>query len=264
MKAGRIALCLASCMAAVSLMAQRPLLLRHDLAAQSWMELNPNIRIKKVMGDIGTLSLGEFKAGFRSAPHHHTYEQINIGLFGEFTLPVGGLRHAVSALRGVVIPADVEHNNDVLNSQTPTLIEFQSTRRVDFPPEREKVALPVGAEALPVPAGYQVAADFTATSTGWETTAQGVRTKARVSSVSAVGVWVVPVGVRQAFELRRHLPGSEQFAYLVEGAAEASAGTERASMTPGTVVVGVPGGAPLRATAHGDRQTLLLVFEATR
>jgi quercetin dioxygenase-like cupin family protein len=263
-KARRIALCLASCMAAVSLIAQRPLLVRYDMTAQSWMELNPNIRLKKAMGEIGTFSLGEFKAGFISTPHHHTYEQITIGLSGEFTLPVGGVRHTVSALRGVVIPADVEHNNDVPQSQTPTLIEFQSTRRVDFPPEREKVALPVGPVALQVPAGHDVIADFTTTSTGWKTTTEGVRVKASVSSVSAVGVWIVPVGVRQSFELRRHLQGSEQFAYLVEGAGEVSAGTERASMTPGTLVVGVPGSASLRATARGDRQTVWLVFEATR
>ena len=254
----------AFCLTGVPLGAQKSPATSHDLTAQPLMDLNSNIRIKKVMGEIGTFALGEFSAGFKSNPHHHTYEQINIGLSGAFTLPVGGTAHTVAPLRGVVIPPDVEHNNDVPATANPVLIEFQSTRRVDFPPEREKVSLPVGPIALPVPAGRQVVFDFSAASTGWDTLANGVRLKASVGTVTAIAVWEIPSAARESFELRRQLPGAEQFAYLVAGAIEGGAGTERFAMTPGVLLVGSPGGPPLRATANGAERSVLLVFEASR
>jgi hypothetical protein len=80
MKAGSgLCLCAAVCLACMLLGAQQSSPTRHDLTVQPLMELNSNIRIKKVMGEIGTFALGEFNAGFTSNPHHHTYEQINIG-----------------------------------------------------------------------------------------------------------------------------------------------------------------------------------------
>lgn len=150
------------CVLAVAVLsAQPPAPVLHDLKAMPELEVNANIKIKKVMGEIGTFMLGRFRAGFKSAPHHHTYEQINIGLTGMYTLPVAGTRHPVSAMRGVVIPPDVEHNNDVPgDAGDPELIEFQSTRRLDFPPERQQVTLPVGPTALPVTQGRQVGFDF--------------------------------------------------------------------------------------------------------
>jgi hypothetical protein len=74
-----LCLCAAVGLACMPLGAQTSSATRHDLTLQPLMELNSNIRIKKVMGEIGTFALGEFNAGFTSNPHHHTCEPINIG-----------------------------------------------------------------------------------------------------------------------------------------------------------------------------------------
>lgn len=78
----------AFCLAGASLGAQTSALTFHDLKLLPLLDLNSNIRIKKVIGEIGTFMLGEFSAGFKSNPHHHTYAQINIGLTGKFTLRI--------------------------------------------------------------------------------------------------------------------------------------------------------------------------------
>jgi len=200
--------------------------------------LNANIRIKKVMGDVGTFMLGRFRAGFTSAPHHHTYEQINIGLTGMYTLLVAGSRHTVSAMRGVVIPPDVEHNNDVPeDAGDPELIEFQSTRRLDFPPERQQVTLPVGPTALPVPEGRQIAFDFGASSPGWQTIGTGVRMKASTGGTTAISSWEFLPTAQDSVDLRRLLPDAERFVYVVEGAVEAGTDARRLVMNPGALLV---------------------------
>lgn len=251
--------------AAAVLNAQPPATILHDLRGMPELEVNANIRIKKVMGDIGTFMLGRFRAGFTSAPHHHTYEQINIGLRGMYTLPVAGRRHTVSAMRGVVIPPDVEHNNDVpADAGEPELIEFQSTRRLDFPPEWHQIALPVGPTALPVPQGRQVGFDFGTSSSDWKTIIKGVRTQSRTGGTTAISSWEVLPTAEDSVVLPLMLPGAEQFLYVAEGTVEATADTRRIVMNPGTLLVNASGGPPLRVSRQGSQRALLLVFEARR
>jgi quercetin dioxygenase-like cupin family protein len=235
----------------------------HDLGAIPELELNANIRIKKVMGEVGTFALGKFRAGFKSTPHHHTYEQINIGLTGAFALPVAGVRHTVSAMRGVAIPPDVEHNNDVPgDAGDPALIEFQSARRLDFPPERQQIALPIGPTALSVPPGRQVAFDFGSSSPGWQAIAKGVRMHARTGGTTAISAWELASTVQDAITLRLLLPGAEQFVYVVDGVVEATSEARRFAMRSGALLVNPSGGQPLRLGRQGNQPALLLVFEA--
>lgn len=237
----------------------------HDLKALPELEVSADITIKKVMGEVGTFMLGRFRAGFKSAPHHHTYEQINIGLTGMYTLPVAGRRHTVSALRGVVIPPDVEHNNDVpQDAGDPELIEFQSTRRLDFPPERQQVTLPVGPTALPVPQGRQVEFDFGASSSGWKTIMRGVRMQASTGNTTAISAWELLPAAQDSVDLRLLLPGAERFVYVAEGSVEATADTKRIVMNPGALLVSASGASPLRVGRQGGQRALLLVFEARR
>ena len=254
------------CVLAVAVLsAQPPAPVLHDLKAMPEQEVNANIKIKKVMGEIGTFMLGRFRAGFKSAPHHHTYEQINIGLTGMYTLPVAGTRHAVSAMRGVVIPPDVEHNNDVPgDAGDPELIEFQSTRRLDFPPERQQVTLPVGPTALPVPQGRQVGFDFGTLPSGWQTIINGIRMQARTGSTTAIASWELLPTAQDSVDLRLLLPGAERFIYVVEGAVEVTADTRSVVVSPGALLVSASGGSPLRVRRQGSQRAMLLVFEARR
>jgi len=251
--------------AVVALNAQSPALALHDVRGMPKLEINANIRTSKVMGDVGTFMLGQFRAGFKSAPHHHTYEQINVGLLGGFTLPVAGTRHPVSAMRGVLIPPDVEHNNDVPgDSGDPELIEFQSARRLDFPPERQQIVLPVGPTALPVPQDRQVAFDFSSTSAGWRTIAAGVRMQASAGSTTAISAWEFLPTAKGSVDLRLVLPGAERFVYVVDGAVQASADTTRLVAKAGALLVSASGASPVRVERQGSQPALLLVFEARR
>lgn len=252
-------------MAVSALSAQPSAPVLHDLTGMPELELNSNIRIKKVMGEIGTFALGTFRAGFKSAPHHHTYEQINVGLTGAFTLPVAGIRHTVSARRGVAIPPDVEHNNDVPgDAGDPELIEFQSARRLDFPPERQQIVLPVGPAALPVPAGRQVAFDFGSSSPGWQAIAKGVRMHASTGGTTAISAWEFATSADEEIPLRVLLPGAEQFVYVVNGVVEATSEARRFAVNSGALAVNPLGGQPLRIRRQGKQPALLLVFESRR
>jgi quercetin dioxygenase-like cupin family protein len=234
---------------------------RHDLTAMAPSPLNASLQIRKVMGDVGTFMIGEFKAGWSSTPHHHSYEQINVGLTGGYTMPLAGTPHRVTTRQGVLIPSNVTHNNDVSGATENALaIEFQNLRRVDFPPEREKLELPRGPVAVPVPDGRQVALDFTNTSAGWSAASAGVRVKT-VSGVSSAvtALEIAPSG--DATELVRRLPRSEQFVYIVEGTAEATEGSVRHALAAGTLLVTPPGSAPVRVRG-GTTPAFLLVFEA--
>lgn len=70
MATGRIARCVASCVMAVSVAAEQPVLTGHDMTVQPWIDLNPSIRIRKVMGEVGTFAIVEFKAGLKSGGRH--------------------------------------------------------------------------------------------------------------------------------------------------------------------------------------------------
>lgn len=254
---------LVSGMAVSVLSAQPSAPVLHDLGGMPELELNSNIRIKKVMGEIGTFALAKFRAGFKSAPHHHTYEQVNVGIAGAFTLPVAGIRHTVSAMRGVAIPPDVEHNNDVPgDAGDPELIEFQSARRLDFPPERQQIVLPVGPTALPVPPGRQVAFDFGSSSPGWQAISTGVRMHASTGGATAISAWEFASTAQDVTTLRLLLPGAEQFVYVVDGVVEATSEARRFPMKSGALLVNPSGGQSLRIERQGNQPALLLVFEA--
>ena len=46
----------------------------YDLAGMPMLEASATLRLKKVMGQIGTFALGQFVAGIKSTnPHHHFY-----------------------------------------------------------------------------------------------------------------------------------------------------------------------------------------------
>ena len=53
---------------------------KHDLRGRPALEINANIRVHKVMGEIGTFMVGEFAPGFKSAPHHHTTKSMSASL----------------------------------------------------------------------------------------------------------------------------------------------------------------------------------------
>lgn len=238
-------------------------LAKYDLSPPLSHDVNANIRINKVMGEIGTLMLGEFKAGWKSTPHHHTHEQINVGISGAFDIVTTAGPHRVAARRGLFVPPDVQHGNDVSGQAVnPLLLEFQPVRRLDFPPERQEVTFPSASSPAPPPGG--LALDFTPESTSWVRLPSGARVSDRKGSRSAVAAWEIPAGLTQPTEIGRQLPGAEQFLYVIEGGVEIQAGGERHAASPGTVIVNPPDGRPMQIAQRESRPAMVLVFEAAR
>jgi hypothetical protein len=168
-------------------------------------------------------------------------------------------------MQGVLIPPDVEHNNEVpIDGAGPQLIEFQSTRRLDFPPERQQIVLPAAPTAQPVPQGRHVPFDFSAGSSGWNTVAKDVRTKQATGSTTAVSSWEFLAAAEGPVQLRSFLHGAEQFVYVAEGTVEAIAGGSRFAIAPGGLPVNASNGPPLRVGRQGNQRALVVVCEARR
>ena len=234
---------------------------RYDLATMPIVEVGANLRIKKIMGEIGTFMIGAFKAGWKNTPHHHTHEQINVGITGAFNIVTPATPHKVSRLQGLVIPADVLHGNDVSAETTdPLLIEFQPVRRVDFPPEREKVTFKISPSPSPAPADMDL--DFRPESPSWQRHSSGARMNIKRGKGVAVSAWELPATLTGAVDVPLQVQAAEMFLYVLEGNVDVSIGADRHAAPAGVLLVIAPNSPTPRLIAKAA--SVLLVFEAAR
>lgn len=232
----------------------------HNLLALPFVQLNPVLRVRTVVGEVGSFAFGEYAAGPTRNPHHHTYEQINLGLSGTSGIRVDGRSIELGTLGATLVPNDVEHVLE--NTGRPsTLLEFQPVRRFDLLPERRKVTLPVGPTALPVPAAWPLHTDFSPASAGWEAHGSGVRRKAVKGHRAALALWRIPGSATSDFDLSLQLPGAEQFVYVVEGRVHLSRDAHGADGSPDALIVSGPDATPVRAKSTGQ-PAVVLVLEA--
>jgi hypothetical protein len=237
---------------------------RHDLTARPPLEVNANIRVHKVMGETGTFMVGEFRPGFRNTPHHHTHDQINVGISNTFDIVTPAKSYPVSRLRGLMIPADVSHGNLVAtDAAAPLLIEFQPVRRTDFPPEREKVVFPTASAPTPPPAD-SLELDFRPGSATWQRHPSGVRVSSRKGVRAAVSAMEIPASLKTPIAIRSQLPDAELFVYVLDGSVEASAGNTRHTASTGILFVNPPIAPSLHVRSMGPSASVLLIFEAVK
>ena len=233
---------------------------RYEIASMPVVEIGANLRIRKVMGEIGTFMIGTFKAGWKNTPHHHTHEQINVGVNGTFNIVTPATPHKVARLQGLVIPADVLHGNDVsAETQDPVLIEFQPVRRVDFPPEREKVTFKVAASPNPAPDDMDL--DFRPESSSWQRHGSGARINIKKGKGVAVSAWELPATMKGDVEVRQ-IPSAETFVYVLDGSVDVSIGADRHAASAGVLLVAAPNAPAPRLSAK--TASVVLIFEAAR
>ena len=240
--------------------AEPPALRRVDLDALPWTVLNPQLRIKTVVGQAGTFAFGEFAPGPERKPHHHTYEQINVGLTGTAGVRAAGRPIALGRLGASFTPNDVEHV--LMNTGAPsTLVEFQPVRRLDLLPDRTAVQLPVGASAAGVPSDWPLVSDLDPNSTGWNDVGAGVRSKVAKGRASAVTAWHLSEGMRRPHALTVQFSDSGRFLFAISGSVEIRRGRESVRLGARTLIVSPPGDeAPVAAPPSAS--TLILQFEA--
>jgi quercetin dioxygenase-like cupin family protein len=234
---------------------------RYDVSSMPLTEVNANIRIKKIMGEVGTFMIGVFKAGWKSTPHHHTHEQINVGLSGAFNIITPETPHKTARLQGLLIPADVLHGNDVsAETQDPLLIEFQPVRRLDFPPEREKVTFKRADAPSPAPADMDL--DFRPESRSWQRHASGARMNVKNGKAVALSAWELRATLKETVEIPPQVTAAETFLYVLDGNVDVAVGTDRHSASTGVLLVIAPGSAAPRVSAKAT--STVLIFEAAR
>lgn len=237
---------------------------RYDLNGRPPLEVTANFRIHKVMGEFGTFMLGEFAPGFKNTPHHHTHDQINVGIANVFDIVTTAKPYPVSRLRGLFVLPDVSHGNLVAaDAATPLLIEFQPVRRTDFPPEREKVVFPRAAAPAPPPAeGLEL--DFRPQSATWQRQSSGVRISSRQGVRAAVSAMEIPASLKTPVAIRSLLPDAELFVYVFDGSVEATAGNARHAASSGMLLVNPPSAPALQVRSTTPAASMLLIFEAAK
>jgi hypothetical protein len=77
---------------ALSGASQTPLAAYHDLSVMARWPLG-KMQVRGAMGQSGSFALVELPAGGRTTAHHHTQEQIVLGVRGSMDVSLGGASH---------------------------------------------------------------------------------------------------------------------------------------------------------------------------
>ena len=69
----------------------------------------PGVHLHTVVGTTGSMSLCTFDSGKASPRHHHTREQVDVGVTGIADMTLGTHVETLGPGSGVIVPPDVEH-----------------------------------------------------------------------------------------------------------------------------------------------------------
>ena len=215
------------------------------------VDVAPGVHVRTVIGTTGSFSVGEFDPGAASTLHHHTREQANIALAGEFAMTLGDRVETLGSGMGVIVPPNVPHSLANKSGDRLTVIEFHTVRRPDLVPPRPAVAFPQSDTPATIAPGRQLI--------------HRMDGPIRESPFSAM--WQGGETCRLAW--RRLHPGTarvelragsvERFVYLVSGALQLTSAAGIEQIGPGTLVV-VPAGSTIGIQAAGPEMAAVAEF----
>jgi mannose-6-phosphate isomerase-like protein (cupin superfamily) len=222
--------------------------------ALGWQPLGANIRVKSVVGTVGTFSLAEFAPGATAAVHHHAREQANLGWSGGLHMTVDSQTVPLVVGAAVLVPPDVAHGLENVGVIPASMIEFHTVRRIDLVPPHPRASFPRGAVAMPMPRDRRVFAAFDsahAPRPGADVVITGSTATLRIHRLgSDAEIILNPEPTRDA----------EQFVFVLTGAGEIIDASGARTVSPGTLIV-APANVPLaRVRAPSDKQLLLAIF----
>jgi quercetin dioxygenase-like cupin family protein len=212
--------------------AQRELLTFHDVASLPWTDLRPGLRIKVVVGEFGTFAFVEMEPGVRTSGHHHTHEQVNLGLSGSAEVSIDGSIHRLDSFGATITPANATHLLANNGNAKAVSLEFQPVRRLDLVPPRSALTFPASPQPVPLPRDARVFALLAPSSSGQD---QGTIVKELAGKTGRLRVG--RVGGAQGGQLDLSRSAGESFVYVVEGKAEVTAGANQRKVAPQTLVV---------------------------
>ena len=215
------------------------------------VDVAAGIHVRTVVGTTGSFSLGEFDPGSVSTLHHHTREQANIPISGEFDLTLGEQVVKLAPGVGIIVPPNVPHSLANKGRERMTLIEFHTVRRPDLVPPRPAVAFPKSDTPATVPAGRQLLhrMDHAIRESPFEASWQRGET--------CLLAWRQLSAGTARVELRA---GSvERFVYVVRGRLQLTSAAGAEPIGAGTLVV-VPAGATITIQAAGPEMAAVAEF----
>ena len=217
----------------------------HHLARLPFIEVAPGIRVRTVVGSIGSFSLAEFDSGSATRRDHHVREQVNVGLEGTLRMEVDTLHVPLVPGVMVLVPGDVAHAIRNESGTAASMIEFHTVRRDDLVEPRRAISFPRGATPVHVNGPASVAAVFEPgpATQGippgwWLAGAQTVAQVTRIASGRGVELGTVT---------------AEELVFILRGRASLVIRDGSTDVSAGWLVVLPPGTrASLEATQRGD------------
>jgi quercetin dioxygenase-like cupin family protein len=242
---------------ALSGASQTPLAAYHDLSVMARWPLG-KMQVRGAMGQSGSFALVELPAGGRTTAHHHTQEQIVLGVRGSMDVSLGGATHRLGSSGAALVPSDVEHFSINGGSETATFIEFQPMVRRDWFPPHPKIASSAGPTAVPVPSDARVVDDFALSSQGWRVERNGTRSKVLGGKTMQLTFWDLSADTASA-DLRPQR--GERFLYVVEGHLHVAIGLNAREIGREMLVVVSESAEDIRLTSVKRGRTVVAVFE---
>ena len=181
-----------------------------------------NVRVHTVVGSSASISYAAFDSGGATPLHHHTREQIDVGLSGVFDMTLGDQVETLTAGTAVIVPADVAHSIVNNRSGVATAIEFHTVPRPDLVPPQPKMTFPVGPAAAPVAPSARLIVDIAA---GSGKTLTGKTCTVRWRELAG------PTDVRSDAST------TELFVYIARGSVRLAAAGDTSVVGAGTVVI---------------------------
>lgn len=190
---------------------------------------------RTLVGATGSFSYAEFEDGAGAALHHHTREQVNVGIEGVMEMAIGTHTEPLPAGAAVITPANVRHSIRNRSGGKLISLEFHTIRRPDLAPPRPRPAVPypVAPEPVAVPDDRKLAVQLY--SPGQPS---GVATM--IQGETCTLAWRRMTPDSAAVDLAPATSGAELFVYVVSGQAEITAPGLSQAVGAGTVII-IPG-----------------------
>src|SRR5437588_462785 len=115
------------------------------------IDLTSGLHVHTVVGNTASVSVAEMDGGATVAPHHHTREQVDVGLTGTIEATIANHVESLSPGTAVVIPADVTHGFVNRGPGRATAIEFHTVPRPDLVPPRPTTDFPAARDSVGLP-----------------------------------------------------------------------------------------------------------------
>jgi mannose-6-phosphate isomerase-like protein (cupin superfamily) len=187
---------------------------------------------RTIVGATGSFTFGEFDDGAGAAIHHHTREQVNVGIEGVMEMALGTHTEPVPAGAAVISPADIMHSIRNRSGGKLISLEFHTIRRPDLTPARTRpsVPYPISAEPVAVPDDSKLVAQLASPGmpAGIATTIQGK---------TCTLAWRRLAPATAATDLAPAKSSAELFVYVVSGEADITAPGLSQRVGAGTVVI---------------------------